>query len=88
MPPPKKKPFFVFVRSINTGFEIQHLFKNNCNKTITYFMKNSYTHTFFHSREEWHCFTFLQISLTSSLMEDSWILLHFCIQSVVLLHIM
>lgn len=30
---------------------------------------------YFKSQEEWHGFTFLQISLTSGLMKDSWILL-------------
>ena len=33
-------------------------------------------------REEWHCLTFLQISLVSGLIEDSWILISASAQSL------
>ena len=39
------------------------------------FMRNNHIPTNFDNNREWHCFTFLQISLMSGLIEDSWILI-------------
>ena len=38
-------------------------------------MKNNYTYQHKKYWEQWHCFTLLQISLKSGLMENCWILL-------------